>query len=206
MIINDLKNEWQALNRRLGSKPAPAGKVLAELLAAYSGPKRHYHSLEHIRNLLEITEQNAGRLKAPDTIRAAVWFHDAVYEAFRSDNEEKSAEFARISGAKLGWKPAFCEKTAVYILATRKHKPSHDPDLQFLLDADLSILAADRPIYDRYAADVRKEYASVPTLFYKAGRKKVLRKFLEKKQIFYFFPGDFESRARENIRRELAAL
>ena len=66
-----------------------------ELVAAYTAPGRHYHNLTHIEDCL-------GALAAVDGLSAAereilteaIWWHDVVYDATRSDNEELSARLA----------------------------------------------------------------------------------------------------------------
>ena len=66
-----------------------------ELVAAYTAPGRHYHNLSHIEDCL-------GALARVDNLSAAereilseaIWWHDVVYDATRSDNEELSAHLA----------------------------------------------------------------------------------------------------------------
>ena len=55
---------------------------------------------------------------------------------------------------------------------------------------------------------MREEYAHVPDASYRAGRRRVLEAFLAAKAIFPdpAFRLRYETRARENISREIAAL
>jgi predicted metal-dependent HD superfamily phosphohydrolase len=95
------------------------------------------------------------------------------------------------------------------ILATKKHQLSlESKDLKFFLDADLVILGAAADRYDRYAADVRKEYAHVPEADYRAGRSAVLKKFLERPRLYFTeaMRERFEAAARENLQREIMLL
>ena len=83
--------------------------------------------------------------------------------------------------------------------------PPADRDSAVLLDADLAILGAGEERYRRYAADVRKEFAFVSDVDYRAGRATVLRSFLARPGIFRtpVMAEEGEARARENLAREL---
>jgi predicted metal-dependent HD superfamily phosphohydrolase len=64
----------------------------AELARAYQAPDRHYHDLRHIEALLSLARNHRAALDDHEAVEAAIWFHDAVYDARRSDNEEESAK------------------------------------------------------------------------------------------------------------------
>ncbi len=72
-----------------------AGKLRDELVRAYAAPERHYHNLAHIEAMLELHAQRT-RTHCPirQAVEAAIWFHDAVYDTRRHDNEERSAQLA----------------------------------------------------------------------------------------------------------------
>ena len=79
---------------------------------------------------------------------------------------------------------------------------------RLLIDADLAILGANAVDYDHYARAIREEYAWVPGVKYRAGRKKVLEGFLERERLYYtkaLFQTR-ESAARANLRREIEWL
>ena len=77
-----------------------------------------------------------------------------------------------------------------------------------LVSIDLSILGADRPRYEAYAAAIRKEYAHVPDEAYRSGRSDVLRRFVARPVIYpdAAFAETYDRRARDNIDWELARL
>ena len=78
---------------------------------------------------------------------------------------------------------------------------------QTLLDADLAILAADELLYDAYAEAIRREYAWVPEGDYRAGRVRVLERFLARPRIFFTPPmAEAETRACDNLAREIGRL
>jgi predicted metal-dependent HD superfamily phosphohydrolase len=76
------------------------GKLRDELVRAYAAPERHYHKLAHIEAMLELMHMYKDALADPAAVEAAIWFHDAIYDTRRHDNEEKSAELAasRLAG------------------------------------------------------------------------------------------------------------
>jgi len=65
------------------------------LIAAYTAPGRHYHDLTHIEDCLAALAA-VDNLSASerDILTEAIWWHDVVYDATRSDNEELSAQLA----------------------------------------------------------------------------------------------------------------
>src|SRR5215475_4432514 len=65
-----------------------------ELVRAYTAPDRHYHNLAHIEAMLGLARSHGGALSDSDAVEAAIWFHDAIYDTRRHDNEVKSAELA----------------------------------------------------------------------------------------------------------------
>ena len=68
--------------------------VRAELVRAYAAPDRHYHDLRHIEALLGLADAYADAIVDRDAVEAAIWFHDAIYDTRRNDNEARSAELA----------------------------------------------------------------------------------------------------------------
>src|SRR5258708_12499884 len=65
----------------------------ADMIARYAEPHRHYHTIEHVRALLPLVSGIDASL--------AVWFHDAIYDTARTDNEERSAELAAMALSEL---------------------------------------------------------------------------------------------------------
>ena len=63
-----------------------AAALLLDLTRRYAEPHRHYHTLEHVAGMLY--EGRAFPLDDGQVL--AVWFHDAVYDARRSDNRSRA--------------------------------------------------------------------------------------------------------------------
>ena len=88
-----------------------------------------------------------------DPAAAAAWFHDAVYDPRRDDNEEASAKLAATALRQLGFRMTTIELVAQMIRATARHEPNHlPPQALLLLDADLSIFGSESARYAAYVA------------------------------------------------------
>lgn len=195
------RSEWEAVVCKTS-----AGN---EILAAYSDPGRHYHNVEHIAEMTLLLAEYRDEFPVWEDAVFATLYHDIVYDARHSDNEEKSAVRCGEELLQLGIPASQIRDIEELILATRRHQlTSALPALPFFLDADLAILGATPARYDRYATDVRKEYAHVPEADYRAGRSAVLQKFLDRPQLYFTEPmrARFEATARQNLAREIAAL
>lgn len=180
----------------------------SEIEKKYSEKSRHYHNLVHLENMF--AELDPIKEKTTDfaNISFSVFYHDVIYDATSKLNEEKSAEFAEIRLKKLDLSQDPIKKISGQIIATKSHQKSEDNDVNYLLDADLSILGKNLETYLDYTKKIRKEYSIYPDLLYKPGRKKVLKHFLELENIFKteFFQRKYEKQARENIQFEIGRL
>lgn len=179
------------------------------LAARYREPGRHYHNLAHVQALLRWLDQSRDLAVDPPAIEAAIWFHDAVYDTRRDDNEAASAALAREELQALGWPARAIDKVAVMVLATAGHAPDQsDPDTGLFLDLDLSILGQSPATYSSYSQAIRAEYAWVDDARYAAGRRQVLQAFLMRPRI-YLTPrlhDAWEAAAISNMREELSQL
>ena len=148
------------------------------------------------------------KIKEWDTALFAMYYHDVIYNSLKTNNEEKSAEFAANRLQSISVPDATIKDCVLQILATKKHAECDDSDINYFTDADLSILGMSWDLYAEYYKNVRKEYSLYTDLIYVPGRKKVLQHFLQMERIFktdHFF-NKFELQARENMQQELAAL
>jgi predicted metal-dependent HD superfamily phosphohydrolase len=201
---------WRELVRRHGSDAVLAESTLEELVRAYAEPHRHYHTLDHIADLLLLLEKHDGASDA-DAVKLAILFHDAVYDPARQDNEAASANLAVKWLSVVGFSRPLLDKVERYILATQHGatpQAMEDADLDMLLDLDLSVLAAPSDRYRAYAQAIRQEYAIVPDTLYRPGRRRVLDEFLARPHIYRTerLRALWEASARANLSGEIAAL
>jgi predicted metal-dependent HD superfamily phosphohydrolase len=207
-----VRERWRALMARLGVDAANSSPILGALVAGYSEPQRHYHTLDHIAALFRLLDQHGQHLSDRDAVELAILFHDAVYDPARSDNEEASAALAAKTLASLHVPQRLATRVSHLILATRHGtaapEASADGDMALLLDLDLAILAAKRDQYAAYAAAVRREYSIYPDEVYRPGRRKVLDQFLARPRIYLTerLHGPWDGQARANLAWEMEQL
>jgi predicted metal-dependent HD superfamily phosphohydrolase len=185
----------------------------AELVAAYSAPDRHYHDLRHIEALLGLAKTYADAIADPDAVEAAIWFHDAVYDTKREDNEERSAALAerRLAGTASEERIA---RVATMIRATAGHgmpdiaDAATRNDCALFLDMDLAVLGGPEADFDAYEKAVRREYDWVTDAQWQSGRRAVLAGFLTRPSIYASgqFQASHEETARSNLMRAIARL
>ena len=176
----------------------------------WSQPQRSYHDARHLGECLTAYDLLADRANPGYPLgRVALWYHDAVYEPGRADNEAASARLAEADLSELGMPSAPLEQVARLILETTDHAlPLAGSPSAWVHDADLWILSAPADRFDAYCAQVRSEYAAVPDAAYRLGRSQILGD-LAGRPTLYAEPlarAEWEPRARANLARELARL
>ncbi|MET7960780.1 HD domain-containing protein [Micromonospora zamorensis] len=208
----DLLDRWRIAARGAGAGSGLTSTSAGErLLSQWREPHRHYHTVAHLTAVLDVVDEHADLAGRPDVVRLAAWFHDAVYDprAAGDANERDSAALAESVLTGLGVPAPTAAGVRRLVLLTAGHTVAPgDPDGALLCDADLAVLAAPPADYDRYAAAIRREYAHVPEPAFRAGRAAVLTGLLALPALFRLPPlaARWEEPARDNMRRELAAL
>lgn len=210
MQVDDLRGPWNNINRAYISDPSFVDRTYANLLLAYYDEgKRHYHNISHIIQLVSLQQEYAGHIRDNEVVLFSIFFHDIIYHARQSDNEEKSAAAAVTHLQQIGFPAHRTAAVNDFIIATKTHiNAQNNPDLDYFLDFDLQILGASPEAYRQYAQQIRAEYSSYPDLVYKPGRRKVLQHFLDMPAIFSTpaFRELYEESARNNIRAEMNTL
>jgi predicted metal-dependent HD superfamily phosphohydrolase len=187
--------------------------VRAELRSAYTAPDRHYHDLRHIEALLGLADACADKIADREAVEAAIWFHDAIYDTRRGDNEERSAALAaaRLAGTtdedRIARIAAMIRATAGHVLPDLADAAAR-LDCALFLDMDLAILGSPPAGFDAYETAVRREYDWVPEPQWRLGRRAVLTAFLARPAIYATarFQGSHEASARRNLARAIARL
>ncbi|MHB1298056.1 MAG: HD domain-containing protein [Gemmatimonadaceae bacterium] len=197
---------WRGVWRALGAAVDDA--LYPELLSRYRAPERHYHTTQHLEEMFALWPLVEPLTHHAAEVEAAIWFHDAVFDATRSDNESRSAEWARAALLAGGAKEAVAARVHGLVMATTHEGQPEGADAQALVDLDLSILGTDPVRFDQYEHQVRAEYAMVPVTDFRARRREILERFLARPRIFGTAPifALCESQARENLSRSVARL
>jgi predicted metal-dependent HD superfamily phosphohydrolase len=94
--MNDLlRQNWYDLVRAWAVDSRLADQTFEEVGEHYGGPGRFYHTLEHVRNVLQTVESLGSHARNLNAVKLAAWLHDAIYDSRASDNEERSADYAQ---------------------------------------------------------------------------------------------------------------
>ncbi|MBL8300036.1 MAG: hypothetical protein JNN30_16980 [Rhodanobacteraceae bacterium] len=185
--------------------------MLAELRAQYARPPRAYHNFDHVREVLDQFDavSRGPGWHAPVEVFLALLYHDAVYEAGRKDNEQRSAELAQVAIAH--WLPDakvdVLRMTELILMTARHGHWAGQPlerDTALFLDCDMAILAAEPARFDAYDAAIAQEYrGKLPAWMFRHYRRRFLRGLLAAPRIFvsdWFHERCFEA-ARANLVR-----
>jgi len=200
-------NRWSELWQTATHTTPPADSY-ARLVAMYSEPHRHYHSLRHIEECLSEFDAVRHLAREPVAVELAIWFHDAVYYPHAADNEERSAELAS-DGLKHSNAPDdLVNAVQQLVLATKSHDVTLNPDAPLLVDMDLSILGQPPERFWEYEEQIREEYSWVEQTHFAAKRSEILERFLARRRIYNtaLFFDRFEVQARENLRASIQKL
>lgn len=173
----------------------------------YSEKHRTYHNKTHLTELFKYFDTYKEQINNPETLAFSIFYHDIIYNIWKKDNEEKSADFAVKELLKIEMHSHFLDTIYQQIIATKTHI-ANDNDTKWFVDFDLAILGKPSEVYKNYAQLIRKEYKLVPSFMYKKGRKKVLQHFIDKPFIYATdeFRNLYENQAKENLTNELNSL
>ena len=199
----DLEKRWIALWP--DAIPNRVAEAYAVLHAHYRG--RPYHNLEHITQCLGQLDKVKVSFRSL-AVEVALWYHDAIYDPKRKDNEEWSVDLAHKEMHELDAPYAFRHRVGELILATKHNKQVDDPEAQTIVDIDLHTLGGSAKEYEEYSKAIRQEYDWVPEADYIKGRVAVLKSFLDRPHIYYtdHFRQFYEQTARRNLAEEIRRL
>lgn len=211
----DLRARFLALWDRCGAV-GYGPSVWEAIERLYQGPKRCYHTLAHIEDLLvkldEFLKEFPEFESKRDVLEWAIFFHDFTYEIRGTDNKQASATYVDGVLLRAGLAKEFREEVVALVLATKHQGIEGLSFLQLvMIELDLSILGARPDVFDNYERNVYREYVELGEVdgeIFRKGRKKILQGFLDRKPLFSisFFNQRYEKQAKENLLRSIAAL
>lgn len=200
------QQSWMHENHIFDQRQGHLREFHHKLLTAYAEKRRAYHTLDHIHALLCDAQSFRESIQDWLPFYWAIWYHDVIYVAGSSSNEERSARLAQTHLAQLNASQEMIGRVAQLIRATKDHAlTADDADGTLFLDLDMAILAAEPERYDRYTEEVAYEFRKIPKFLYRRGRRKFLEELLKRPAIFLhpMTAQRFEAKARDNIQREL---
>ena len=200
---------WLEAWRELGVAESPELRHLyRDVLLRYSEPHRHYHTQQHLAECFEKVPDIIALAAHPAEVLVGLWFHDAIYDTQRHDNEQRSADWARSAARELGARAESAQRIHDLIMFTRHSAAPTGVDAQVLVDADLSILGAQPARFQEYETQVRNEYAWVPEAVFRSARARILTEFLGRPHLYCTarFREQYEAQARRNLQHSLESL
>ncbi|KAK3244389.1 hypothetical protein CYMTET_20662 [Cymbomonas tetramitiformis] len=159
------------------------------------------------------------KLRRPELVELAIFFHDVIYEGTAKEDELKSADVYRTFAEEAGQPEADVELVYRWIVATATHAVVEEDtyDGYFFMDFDMAILGVDQTQYTAYVQSVKEEYMNLKgyqkipfvwEVMWCWGRPKAMSNFLKVPNIYSTkeFQTNLESRARENLQEEIGKL
>lgn len=204
---------WQALWQRLGGRPDAGDDFWREIIDYYNGrrggPVRAYHNFSHIDAALAEFDAVRDLCVDPDAAELALWLHDLEYDIGHAPGtfEHRCALYANLLLRRFTNRPPeFIAKVEQLIEATAHQGAAADGDARLVADIDLAILGQPSEVFDRYEAQIRAEYSSVPEEQFKAGRAAFVQSLLARPYLYQtgLFAARYEEIARANLCRSLA--
>src|SRR3989344_4598670 len=215
MIVTEgsFEDKWRELWQRSEAQGDPQ-PPFEQLMTLFYERQRHYHTRNHVAACLMQFHNVAlkGALpKNKEAIEYAIWYHDAIYDPKKSDNEELSAKLAIDVLSKAQLPVSLINEVERLILMTAHHNPGENIDELIMADVDLSILGAEPGSYGYYKRGIRNEYSHVPLYLYRKGRIGVLEGFLQRLEAGELFhlpvsQKNYKENAFSNMRREINEL
>ena len=207
----DLNIKWKKLVSKYSDNEILINDTLNLIRKCYNTSNRYYHNLDHIKNMLSEVKKFKTMINNYNSVLFAIWFHDVIYDAKKSDNEEKSSELAEEFLENINYDKEKIKKIKNLILKTKNHSnfnSNEDFDTKLFLDLDLLILGANNEMYRKYAEKIRKEYSFVPHKIYNIERIRVLENFLSQEYTFRTkrVREIYEKMAKYNIKSETKFL
>jgi len=173
------------------------------LLAGYSEPQRHYHTLEHIDHCLNMFEDCKTLVSEPDALEIAIWMHDVILVSGRPDNEALSAQLY-LELSKDVQHDEMRQLIGRLIMTTLHNSDSLlDADASYMVDVDLSSFGLPWDEFLRDSLNIRAENPHLSDQDYQLNQTRFQQSLLARPRFFLsdFFFDRYEKQARYNLAR-----
>jgi len=92
----DLVNLFSNLISKYSDNEILKNDYWKEIKQSYSQKSRKYHNLIHLENMIFELDLIKDKISDYDSLLFSIFYHDIIYKTTSKDNEEKSAEKAKI--------------------------------------------------------------------------------------------------------------
>lgn len=171
-----LMSRWEACWDAVSAVPRTG--AFETMVSRYTDPRRYYHTMEHLAECFAAFDKISHHCDRPEEVELAIWFHDAFYDPKRRDNEQRSAEHANTTLTRSGADLLCAQRVAGLVYSTEHKAAPASMDAGVIQDVDLWIFAAPEARFWEYETQVRWEYGHISNDEYRAGRTKVVERFL----------------------------
>ncbi|SFV50557.1 hypothetical protein MNB_SV-12-25 [hydrothermal vent metagenome] len=199
-----LETNFKLLSQNFSTQTELIKQLWMEIEIFHNTPTRHYHTLQHLANIDKERKKIKLNFEEDTIFQFATYYHDIIYNIESKNNEKESAILAKKRLYQLEVPNYIINEVCELINLTKMHKKIEKRVHAYFLDADLAILGASPKEYQRYIKQIREEYRVYNETIYNRGRQKVLKNFIEKKELYQtdYFRDRYEKQARENIKNE----
>lgn len=191
---------------RFGARDQSMDQLRDIAKAMYDDPPRAYHDWRHVESCLGELAHAQHLCADVRSVEIALWFHDAIYDPQRNDNEQRSADAAADAMRAVEAGDQQIATVRQLILDTQHHGEPSSNDGRIVADIDLAILGQSPEAFAEYERAIRLEYAHVSGPDFARGRAAVLKRFLDRPSIYWtsHFRDRYEKVARKNLSDAIA--
>ena len=181
-----------------------ARRVFRVLHDHYSQRWRRYHTGAHVVQCMKHFDLASHLMDNPDAVEMALWFHDVVYDAQASDNEQNSAELFMELSENI-FDDAFRRQVYGLIMITEHCDPPGRGDACYMVDIDLSSFGLPWDEFEADSRNVRAEFLHLNEENYNSRQFKFLKRLMDRPSFYNsdFFRTRCERQARANLTRRL---
>lgn len=199
----------------VGVEAQDAVRVFKTLVQAYTHPDRGYHDIYHLVDLDRELECWMAFVETEEDFRAlfdSIMWHDKRMRFLLgvTDNEEQSFADFRHDTRHFGLTEAQYQRREGIMVAGTKHKGNLvDRHQQMMADMDLTNFGYPWPVVRLASRRIRHEWRHFSAEDFVAGRRKVLKMFLDRGKWLYYLPifrHEYGERALTNIAHEIEVL
>lgn len=146
-----------------------------EILKMWNAPHRKYHSMNHLKDLLQQIEKAQVTEYEHNILKLVAIFHDIIYDPQQKNNEEQSAKFFLEHSPKT----IQIQEIAQMILDTKDHNTTSLLS-QYFISMDMSIVLRSFQDLLEWEHCIRHEYSFYSENEYKRKRMAFLQNIIEK--------------------------
>jgi predicted metal-dependent HD superfamily phosphohydrolase len=202
----------------------PLEQIEISIRSMYDQKHRYYHNIKHINNCLKRVKEYRRETKTEsdcdNLLNFAILTHDIIHHPGSTGDEINSAFVAKAFVQQLGTRifrdmepQDIVNELESMIYVTSHVVAPHSPHREhcseaIIADCDLYVLGSPPETFEKYEANIRKEYKYLRDSYYNNRRIKFLEQIINKPNIFWteYFRDTYEQQARTNIRSTLSKL